>query len=387
LRSDQQTSNTLEDESAFWHSNEKIMKVYRVIRGSWGLNDPLVPINIPAAIISIVESKGHVLSDILANTQIDQAILDNPKSRLSYTQLIILCQNVLSITQEPWLGLEIGRRLNVNQLGMLGYALMSSATIRHALVLAQKYHPIIDPAFAFIINSDEKETFISINPQLPLKGLQRFVCDNFIASFINFGTFLTGQKLSPQRIHFNFPAPENSHTQKYAQEFSCEVVFDQPRTEFVIKNDVLDIPLVLADEAAARMAEDQCANILERVGIKDGVVHRVRKVLLSQPGHYPDIEAVARQMATSTRTLSRTLQDIGTSFQKILDEVRQEIAIEYLTQSSLPVEEIALLLGYNDASNFRKAFKKWTKNTPRYYRGGVKDDEKNSANDDKKIKA
>lgn len=337
-----------------------------MIRGSWGLNDPLVPINIPATMIRRVASKGYALDDILHNTQINQSTLDNPKSRLSYTQLMILSQNMLKLTQEPWLGLEVGSHININQLGMLGYALMSSATVKHALILAQKYHHIVDPAFAFTVNADDKETFISINPQLPLKDLQLFVCDNFVASFINLGVFLTGQSIDPQRIHFNFSAPE--YAEKYTEYFPCDVLFDQPRTEIIIKNEVMDIPLVLADEATARMAEEQCANILERIGVQDGVVQRVRKVLLSHPGHYPDIEAVARQMATSTRTLSRTLQDIGTSFQKILDEVRQEIAIEYLTQSSLPVEEIALLLGYNDASNFRKAFKKWTQHTPSYYR-------------------
>jgi AraC-like DNA-binding protein len=77
---------------------------------------------------------------------------------------------------------------------------------------------------------------------------------------------------------------------------------------------------------------------------------------------------VASHLATSTRTLSRSLQEVSTSYQNILDEVRKEMAIEYLNTSNLPIEEIAALIGYNDPSNFRKAFKRWTGNPPSYYR-------------------
>jgi AraC-like DNA-binding protein len=62
------------------------------------------------------------------------------------------------------------------------------------------------------------------------------------------------------------------------------------------------------------------------------------------------------------------LQDVGTSYQRILDEVRKEMAIEYLRNSNLPIEEIAALVGYSDPSNFRKAFRRWTGRAPSYYR-------------------
>ncbi|MEE3189923.1 MAG: AraC family transcriptional regulator [Pseudomonadota bacterium] len=118
------------------------------------------------------------------------------------------------------------------------------------------------------------------------------------------------------------------------------------------------------------MAASQCEEMLARMGPKEGIIVKVRRILLSNPGHFPPVDDVASQLATSTRTLSRSLQDVGTSYQRILDEVRKEMAIEYLRSSNLPIEEIAALVGYSDPSNFRKAFRRWTQNAPSYYREG-----------------
>ena len=104
------------------------------------------------------------------------------------------------------------------------------------------------------------------------------------------------------------------------------------------------------------------------MGPKEGLIAKVRRIMLSDPGNFPSVEELAKDLATSTRTLSRSLQDLGTSYQKLLDEVRKEMAIEYLRNSSLPIEEVAQLVGYNDPSNFRKAFRRWTQNVPSYYR-------------------
>jgi len=70
----------------------------------------------------------------------------------------------------------------------------------------------------------------------------------------------------------------------------------------------------------------------------------------------------------SSRTLKRKLQQLGTSYQKILDDLRKGLAVEHLTQTSSTVDDIALMLGYSDASNFARAFRRWTGRSPTDYR-------------------
>lgn len=339
-----------------------------MIRGTWSLTEPLVPANVSAIMVKLGVDKGIAQNDILANTGIDPQAFSDPKARLNYQQILILASNLIRLYPEPTLGLELGNAVNINQFGMLGYAILSCANLKQALNLGLKYHALIDPAFNFEVADCGETTAIRLTSHIPMDQMYRMLCDVFLSNFVSLGQFLTGkQDLMPQAIHVNQPRPD--YAEQYAAFFpGVPVSWDQPRTEIIIPTSLLETPMVLADEATARMAEAQCAEILARMGPKEGIVVKVRRILLSNPGHYPPIETVASHLATSTRTLSRSLQEVGTSYQKILDEVRKEMAIEYLKTSRLPIEEIAALIGYNDPSNFRKAFKRWTGHPPSYYR-------------------
>ncbi|MGK0249003.1 MAG: AraC-like DNA-binding protein [Oleispira sp.] len=338
-----------------------------MIRGTWSLSEPLVPANISAIMVKIGQKKGISQDSLLENTEIDPAAFSDPKALLTYRQVIILINNMLKLCDAPTLGLEVGNAININQFGMLGYAILSCANVRQALNLGVKYHVLVDPAFNFEVVEQEDITAIRLTSYIPIENIYNLICDIFLANFISLGRYLTGLDVIPKAININRKKPEFS--EQYQGFFpDCPVNWDQPRTEILIDTQVMDAPTTLADEATARMAESQCADILTRMGPREGIVAKVRRILLSNPGQYPPIEKVASHLATSTRTLSRSLQEVSTSYQNILDEVRKEMAIEYLNTSNLPIEEIAALIGYNDPSNFRKAFKRWTGNPPSYYR-------------------
>lgn len=338
-----------------------------MIRGTWSLNEPLVPANISALMVKIGQDKGISQDSLLENTNIDPAAFTDPKARLTYQQIIVLTTNMLKLCDEPILGLELGDAININQFGMLGYAILSCANLRQALTLGLKYHVLIDPAFNFEVIEQEETTSVRLTSHIPVESIYNLLSDIFISNFVTLGRYLTGLDIMPKAININRSKP--SFSDKYDSFFpGCQIHWDQPRTEILFDSDLLDTPTTLADEATAKMAESQCAEILSRMGPREGIVVKVRRILLSNPGQFPPIETVASHLATSTRTLSRSLQEVSTSYQKILDEVRKEMAIEYLKTSSLPIEEIAALIGYNDPSNFRKAFKRWTGQPPSYYR-------------------
>lgn len=338
-----------------------------MIRGTWSLNEPLVPANISAIMVKMALEKGISQDALLNNTGIDPNAFSDPKARLTYHQIIVLTTNMMKLYDQPTLGLELGNAININQFGMLGYAILSCANIRQALNLGLKYHVLIDPAFNFEVAEQDNITSLRLTSHIPIESIYNLISDVFIANFVSLGQFLTGLDIMPKAININRPKPEFSNV--YDEFFpGCPIHWDQSRTEIFFDSYLLDTPTTLADEATAKMAEAQCADILSRMGPKEGIVVKVRRILLSNPGHFPPIETVASQLATSTRTLSRSLQEVSTSYQKILDEVRKEMAIEYLKTSSLPIEEIAALIGYNDPSNFRKAFKRWTGQPPSYYR-------------------
>lgn len=339
-----------------------------MIRGTWSLTEPLVPVNIPATIIRVGTDKGIEQNELIKNTGIDPDALADPSTRLTYQQLLMLVDNLTKLYPSETLGLDIGTAININQFGMLGYAILSCADIRSALKLGLKYHSLVDPAFTFeVVELEDNTAAIRLTSHIPFENMYRIMCDVFVGMFASLARFLTGDSsVDAKEVHFNHPEP--SYKDAYYQYTNCPIFFDQPRTEIIIDAAVLDMPLVMADQATAAMAEKQCEEVLARMGPKEGIIAKVRRILLSNPGSFLPVDEVASRLATSTRTLSRSLQDVGTSYQRILDEVRKEMAIEYLRNSNLPIEEIAALIGYSDPSNFRKAFRRWTQNAPSYYR-------------------
>ena len=112
----------------------------------------------------------------------------------------------------------------------------------------------------------------------------------------------------------------------------------------------------------------QCEALLARLDVQDGLLTRVRRLLLTRPGDFPDLESAASALHTSGRSLRRHLAAAGTSYQQVLDEVRKRLALQYLETTHLPLFEIAVLLGFSDPSNFRRAFRKWTGRAPTDYR-------------------
>ena len=91
-------------------------------------------------------------------------------------------------------------------------------------------------------------------------------------------------------------------------------------------------------------------------------------MVLNANGTVPTLSQVASRLFVSTRTLRRRLEDAQTSYQEIVAETRRDLAVRYLTETSLSTEAIAEILGYSDTANFRQAFKRWTGESPQQYR-------------------
>ena len=88
----------------------------------------------------------------------------------------------------------------------------------------------------------------------------------------------------------------------------------------------------------------------------------------------PRKERVAEKFDMTVRTLQRHLQQAGTSYQEILDQLRQELAEHYLLRSDLAIQDIACYLGFTESRSFRRSFKSWTGQTPGEFRGSRRRD-------------
>ena len=144
------------------------------------------------------------------------------------------------------------------------------------------------------------------------------------------------------------------------------------RIELVISSGDAARPYLTRNEELWRFFEPELRQRLRDLDRDAGMHQRLRSVLVEMlPGGETSIDAAARRLATSKRTLQRRLAAESTSYQAVLDEVREQLARHYLTQARISNTEIALLLGFADPNSFFRAFHAWTGRTPESVRGAA----------------
>ena len=151
--------------------------------------------------------------------------------------------------------------------------------------------------------------------------------------------------------------------------FGAPVLFDQPFNGLVIPNAELASRIPTADTQVHALLVAHLEELASANAAEMGVVDRLRWELRQTVGSRRcTLEGICQSWGTQPRGLQRSLREHGTSFRELLCEVRQELAEEYLRNSSVSVLELADLLGYRNASAFSRAFKQRTGIAPDYWR-------------------
>jgi AraC-like DNA-binding protein len=175
-----------------------------------------------------------------------------------------------------------------------------------------------------------------------------------------------GPEFAPCELHVTYGPPENAPS--YPELFGCPVQFGQSENKFLFETHWLDGVPKLGNEITYAAVLKLCDEMMEELQLHIGLVGKVRQVLLVNLMRPTSFEAVADYLHMSTRTLRRKLVDENTSFRKLVDELRAQMAIKYLRDTNLTIEDIAYALGFSDAANFRHAFRRWTKSAPQQFR-------------------
>ena len=170
-----------------------------------------------------------------------------------------------------------------------------------------------------------------------------------------------------RRLLLPYPAPK--HAPLYSEIFRCRVDFNAGTMQWHFDAALLKEKCPNANPITARMCGDFCHRMLQSFNDDEPeLIRTVRSACLNSTGGFPSLIEVAARINVSPRTLHRRLAESGLSYQAILDDVRRRLAEEYLRNTALSIEEIAARTGFSEASNFRKAFKKWTRELPADYR-------------------
>ncbi|WP_338523849.1 AraC family transcriptional regulator [Pseudomonas batumici] len=311
--------------------------------------------------------RGLSIVDFLAGSRLEPGDLAKPTGIISFEQEFRLIRNLLKhCGGVTGLGLEVGLRYRFTSLAALGFALVSSPTLRDAFSLIPHYSEL--NASLVRVAVDARATDLRIECEesgIPLE-LRPFIVERCFAAGLRIAGDLLGRTAIPQAIAFSFAEPAD--VALYQRLTGVRPQFNAPKSTLVFSQADADVLLALADPLALHIAHDQCRRGLQ-VGPKTGeLTGRVRELLAAQPAAMPSMGQLADSLCLSVRTLRRRLREEGTAYLGLCDEVREAIAERLLTGSRLQVEQIAETLGYSESASFIHAFKRWTGESPHAFR-------------------
>ncbi|MEY1663125.1 AraC family transcriptional regulator [Isoalcanivorax beigongshangi] len=320
-------------------------------------------------LIDVLERRGIPSSDLLTGMGLPASAWREPTARVSAERFESLVRRAIDLTGDEWLGWEFGAAMTMSTHGFLGYAALSSETLGEAIELAVKYFSTRSTILDLQLLYEGDTAVLQLDEMISLNDLAPFVVESLFSSF----HFMSAKALPDLVIddgELRFAYAEPNYFAKLRPIVPVPCLFDCAYHQMRFPAARLRERLRFADPRLARMAAAQCERELAAIKAPPGVLGRVRRIVLTHPRRFPSVEEVASELHMSSRTLKRKLQQLGTSYQRILDDLRKGLAVEHLTQTDSTVDDIALMLGYSDASNFARAFRRWTGRSPSDYRVG-----------------
>lgn len=311
----------------------------------------------------LVDDLGGDFETCLAVADISREALDVPLLELPLSRFITVISEALKQTRKPELGLLLGERLLVHTHGVLGYAAMNAETLRDALKILEQFIQV-RVAFVHLAFNDDASC-LSLTSNLPLGDADRLLMEAILLAIKQIIDFITQEDEVVSEVCFHIPTPANA--QLASTIFQCPVTYECDISGFKIRSEYLDRSLRVADPAAYEMAQKLCQQALAELGDKYDLSQKIQRYLLERHNEFPTLEQICRQLYLTPRTLHRRLQDEGTSYRAIVEDVKHQLAIGYLREGQNGLQEIAYLLGYSDVANFRRAFKRWEGVPPTTY--------------------
>jgi len=257
--------------------------------------------------------------------------------------------------------------LHPSYMGAMGYAWMTSASLRKAFQRMCRYSRLLADD-ALIQLQDHGDTLhVLLDSQWDdvrdpdLRERLRF------ANAVQLCRMNIGDSFKPARIHFMQARP--GRPAAYYAFFRCELLFDSDASILVIDSEMADQPLAGFNPQLENLLEQQIVEYLARLDKQD-IAGRTKSVIFELlPSGLVSIDEIAARLGMSVRTLRRRLKEAGVSFKNLLAETRRELGERYIQDSSLSLTEIAFMLGFSDSSSFSRAYRSWTGQSPSEYRG------------------
>lgn len=316
-------------------------------------------------VLGAAQRQGLERARLLAAAGITEAEL--ALQRWPIDHITRLWRAAAALTQDPGFGLKAGALVGPASFNVVSYILQSSPTLREAFGVVQQFQRLISDGGRFQLLPGETASWVVYHPRQGELAFSPHQLEAVLAAVVSFSRWVTGSAATPLRVQFSHSAI--GPLAGYAAVFQCPVDFDQAFSGLLLDNALLDAPLPQADAQLASVHRQYAAARLAALTDSSSFSDTLRIWLTAQlAGTVPTRAKAAQALGLSPRSLARRLQAEGLSFSDLLDDARRTRACDAVGRSTRSFADIALALGFAEASTFNRAFRRWTGDTPGAWR-------------------
>lgn len=319
------------------------------------------------ALVTACERLGLDTDALLAAAGIPREVVEDPDGRLEGPRASALWARAYELSRDPVLSLHAAEACPIGAYKVIDYMSANAATVGEAFRVSSRYFPLVNTAVRLPIDESGDPVTFDVEDESGPGGVTRPYAEYCLAAFVLHVRGTTGVPFPVRRVTFVHPAPAD--TSEHERVFGCTVAFGAAHNRLELDRAVWETRTIGAQPGVLQVLAEHAELLLRNLPRGPGLVERTRRAIGERlRGGDPSLDAVARELGTSGRTLQRRLGELGYSFHALADEVRSATAKLYLEQPDIAVSEIAWLLGFADPSTFVRAFKRWTGETPARYR-------------------
>lgn len=310
----------------------------------------------------VLRKKGIDLTDTLNGIGLgDGARFQSQDALLSVRQVNAVVAAAQAAGFDDGLALDVGALLQVSAHGPLGYAVIASPHLLAALEAVHRFASIRNAAMQFVFRNGPTHGILGVRERVDLGSARVFLLTCVTITIAQVAAAVHAGESALQAVTLPFPRP--AWADGLEQRLRCPCQFGAAHLGFRWTSAALLRPNPMADAQAFGEALRTCEQQLAALK-SQALRQRVRAYLLARESDWPELKDVARHFHMSPRTLIRRLKDEGTRLQALRDELRAQRSVFYLQKTTLPIDEVAHRLGYQDTSNFARSFRRWFGTTP-----------------------
>jgi AraC-like DNA-binding protein len=318
-----------------------------------------------AALFDVLVDQGCPADEILKNVNLTTEQVHSPKSRISLAELMTACRNAIRLSSDPHLPYRIGTSVHISAYGMYGFAILCCPDFRKAMAFAERYHALAAPLATIEFTEQNDVASWTIEPNALSAAdpqIYRFITEMQIGIHLSLMRDIMGPAFAPDRIDVAYPDAHDFSLP--TDQIGCRLNPASGANRIVFRSAWLDQAANLGNKTTYPAVLALCDDLLDDLKSRIGIAGEIRTLLLRNISNPPSLTVVAKLLEMSDRSLRRQLREQGISFRALLDELRMQIALKYLRTTGLSNEDVALALGFSDAANFRRAFRRWTGKSP-----------------------